>query len=93
MFLPCGILGGDMLEGYTMLIGYGSELLPSCVNFSGFVNQLQRLRSDCSQHSSAICRRIFRPFQEFQPDGIFNQNEVPSAVQLSPDVQKLTNKE
>lgn len=32
-------------------------------------------------------------FQEFQPDGIFNQNEVPSAVEFSPDVQKLTNKE
>jgi DNA repair exonuclease SbcCD ATPase subunit len=32
------------------------------------------------------------PFQEFQPDGII-QEEIPSAVQFNPDVQKLTNKE
>lgn len=32
-------------------------------------------------------------FQEFQPDGIFNQDEAPSALQFSPDIQKLTNEE
>lgn len=32
-------------------------------------------------------------FQEFQPDGIFNQDEAPSPLQFSLDVQKLTNQE
>jgi hypothetical protein len=33
------------------------------------------------------------PFQEFQSGGIFIQNEVPAAIPLSSDIQKLTNKE
>jgi hypothetical protein len=32
-------------------------------------------------------------FQQFQPDGIFNQDENPSALQFSPNIQKLTNEE
>lgn len=32
-------------------------------------------------------------FQEFHTDGIFTQDEDPSIVQFSPDVQKLTNEE
>jgi hypothetical protein len=33
------------------------------------------------------------PLQEFQPDGIFKQDDVQSAVILSPDIQKLTNED